>query len=174
MRTGNPYWSFVPVVLRFPRSLLTSTLAALLTTAAILPTTPQPVAARGGARFVDLVNEHRSDAGVRPVRLHAVVEQIAIERANQMASARQMNHDLEFIGRRLRKAGVCFERIGEIVAYNTVSDSGRVRRFVNQWYRSDPHRAIMLSSNYTHAGGSYTVASDGMLYAAMIFIRVCR
>ena len=162
------------MVLRFPRSLLTSTLAALLTTAAVLPATPQPVAARGGAGFVDLVNEHRSDAGVRPVRLHSVVEQIAIERAEQMASAKQMNHDLEFIGRRLRKAGVCVERIGEIVAYNTLSDSKRVRRFVNQWYRSDPHRAIMLNSSYTHAAGSYTAASNGKLYAAMIFIRVCR
>ena len=161
------------MVLRFPRSLLTSTLAALLTTAAIVPATPQPVAARGGAAFVDVVNEHRSDAGVRPLRLHAVVEQIAIERANQMARANQMNHDLDFIGRRLRRAGVCVERIGEIVAYNTLSDSKRIRRFVNQWYRSDPHRAIMLSSSYTHAAGSYRAGSNGKLYAAMIFIRKC-
>jgi uncharacterized protein YkwD len=164
----------VPVPLNRRRLLLIPAIASLLAAAVVVPISPEPVAARGGLRFVELVNEHRSDAGVRPLRLHAVVEQIAIERANQMASARQMNHDLEFIARRLRKAGICFERIGEIVAYNTVSDSGRVRRFVNQWYRSDPHRAIMLSSNYTHAGGSYTLASDGMLYAAMIFIRVCR
>ena len=161
------------MVRRFSRSLLTSTLAALLTAAAILPATPQPVAARGGATFVEAVNEYRSDAGVRPVRLHDVVQQIAIQRANQMASANEMNHDLDFIGRRLRKAGVCFERVGEIVAYNS-ADSNRVRRFVNQWYRSDPHRAIMLNSSYTHVGGSYAEASNGKLYAAMIFIRVCR
>ena len=162
------------MVRRFPRSLLSSALAALLTAAALLPATPQPVAARGNATFVELVNEYRSDAGVRPLRLRAVVEQIAIARANQMASAKQLYHDLDFIVRRLNKAGICFERVGEIIAYSTLTDSIRIRRFVNQWYRSDPHRAIMLSSSYTHAGGSYTAASNGKLYAAMIFIRVCR
>jgi uncharacterized protein YkwD len=164
----------VPVPLNRRRLLLIPAIALLLAGAVVVPVSPEPVAARGGLRFVEAVNEHRSDAGLRPLRLHAVVEQIAIERANQMASAKQMNHDLEFIGRRLRKAGVCVERIGEIVAYNTLSDSNRVGRFVNQWYRSDPHRAIMLNSSYTHAAGSYTGASNGKLYAAMIFIRVCR
>jgi uncharacterized protein YkwD len=149
-------------------------LAALLTAAALLPATPQPVAARGGATFVELVNELRSDVGVRPVRLNAVVERIAIARANQMARAKELNHDLNFIVRRLRENGICFERVGEIVAYNTQTDSIRIRRFIGQWYRSDPHRAIMLSSSYTHAAGSYTAASNGKLYAAMIFIRVCR
>ena len=144
------------MVRRFSRSLLTSTLAALLTAAAILPATPQPVAARGGATFVEAVNEYRSDAGARPVRLHDVVQQIAIQRANQMASANEMNHDLDFIGRRLRKAGVCFERVGEIAAYNS-ADSNRVRRFVNQGGIARTRIGRSCSNQATRTSGAATL-----------------
>ena len=120
-----------------------------------------------------MANEYRSEAGVRGLRLNAVIDGIAVDRANQMARAMQLNHDLEFIALRLRRANICFERIGEIIAYHDATD-GRIRRFVNQWYRSDAHREIMLSSSYTRAGGSYTTASNGQMYGVMIFVRLCR
>jgi uncharacterized protein YkwD len=162
----------VPATVRFSRSLLSATVTALMTVAAVLPALPQPVAARGGATFVDLANEHRSELGVRGLRLNAVIDGIAVDRADQMARAMQLNHDLEFIGRRLSRANICFERIGEIVAYHGATE-GRIRHFVNQWYRSDAHRAIMLSSSYTRAAGSYTTASNGLSYGVMIFVRLC-
>jgi len=163
----------VPVNIRLPRSVLAATVTAVMTVAAVLPALPQPVAARGGATFVDLANEHRSEVGVRGLRLNAVINGIAVDRANQLARAMQLNHDLEFIGRRLTRANICFERVGEIVAYHSATN-GRIRHFVNQWYRSDAHREIMLASSYTHAGGSYTTASNGLSYGVMIFVRLCR
>jgi uncharacterized protein YkwD len=152
--------------------LLTATVMALMTVAALLPALPQPVAARGGGTFVDLANEHRSEVGVRALRLNAVIDRIAVDRADQMARAMQLNHDLEFIGRRLRRANICVERVGEIVAYHGETH-GRIRHFVNQWYRSDAHRAIMLSSSYTRAAGSDATASNGLNYGVMIFVRLC-
>ena len=65
------------------------------------------------------------------------------------------------------------EQLGEIVAYNSRPASERVAGFVEQWYTSDGHRAIMLGAGYTHVGGSWTTASNGNHYAAMIFVKLC-
>ena len=173
LRDQTIFGALLPVNVRLPRSLLTATVTALVTVAAVVPALPQPVGARGGATFVDVVNEYRSEAGVRPLRLNAVIDGIAVDRANQMARAMQLNHDLEFIVRRLTRANICFELVGEIVAYHDATD-GRIRRFVNQWYRSDAHREVMLRSSYTLAAGSYTTASNGQMYGVMIFVRLCR
>ena len=159
--------------LRVPRILLITALASFTAMVFVLPVSSRPVQARDGATFVDLVNEHRADAGVSPVALHSVIDGIAVKRANQMAANREMTHDLEYVKDRLNAAGVCWQGLGEIIAFNGRPESERVERFVQQWYGSDGHRAIMLGAGYTHAGGSWTTASNGYHYAAMIFVKVC-
>jgi uncharacterized protein YkwD len=147
--------------------------AAFVAGAVLVPATAQPVAAREGSTFVSIVNRYRADAAVGPVKLHSVIDRIAVERANQMAADRKMAHDMEYVKERLAEEGVCWQRLGEIIAWNERAESERVERFVHQWYNSDGHRKIMLGPDYTHAGGSYTTGSDGRHYAAMVFVKLC-
>lgn len=152
------------------RRLVTTLATALLLAAAVVPTAAQPVAADGGATFVDVVNGYRSRAGLPDVRLHAVVDDIAVQRTRAMAAARDLNHDLEYVKQRLAAAGICWSRVGEIVAYNY---TGTISDFGSQWYNSDGHRAIMMNSAYTHAGGSRESAG-GKWWAVMVFVDICR
>lgn len=158
---------------RLTRRLLPFLVATVAASAWSVPLLPQPVEAREGSAFVAAVNEYRSDAGVRPVDLHSVVDRIAAERADQLAAARQLSHDMDYVKKRLAETGVCWQRLGEIVAFNGRSSTERIDRFAYQWYHSDGHRKVMLGAEYTHAGGSYTTASNGYHYAAMIFVDLC-
>jgi uncharacterized protein YkwD len=155
------------------RNLLSTLLASLLLAVTVLPVTSGPVEARDGANFVDIVNRYRADAGVPPVKLHGVVDEIAVQRAAQLAAARRLGHDFDYLMRRLDEEGVCWRAIGEVVAWNSESEAGRLEQFVSQWYHSDPHREVMLGSGYTHAGASWKTGSDGHHYAAMIFVKIC-
>ncbi|CAN5149313.1 hypothetical protein BH23CHL9_BH23CHL9_06510 [soil metagenome] len=158
---------------RITARLLPILTAAFVAGAILLPATPQPVDAREGSTFVSVVNRYRAEANVGPVSLHSVIDQISVERADQLARAQQLGHDMTYVKNRLAQAGICWERLGEIVAYNGRSADERIERFVYQWYHSDGHRKIMLGPDYTHAGGSYTTASNGYHYAAMIFVKLC-
>jgi Cysteine-rich secretory protein family/S-layer homology domain len=142
-------------------------------TAVFAPSATQPVAARDGDVFVSEVNRYRADAGVPPVSLHSKIDQIAVERATHLARAQELSHNMDYIKKRLDQENICWERLGEIVAYNGLSAEKRVQHFVSQWYNSDGHRKVMLGSGYTHAGGSYTTADNGYHYAAMIFVDIC-
>ncbi|MGH2429035.1 MAG: S-layer homology domain-containing protein [Candidatus Limnocylindria bacterium] len=154
-----------------PRTaLVTRLVVSLILAGALFPVAPAPTAATGGSTFVALANGYRADASVAPVGLHAFVDQVAVERARQMAADREMKHDFDYIKNRLAQGGVCWERLGEIIAWNT---SGSYERFLGQWYDSDPHREIMLEGRYTAAGGSRDEGSNGRHYAVMIFIRPC-
>ena len=155
------------------RLVLFAALGAATMLAATVPTGHAPVAAREGTAFVSHVNASRAAANIGPVKLHAVVDRIAVERANQLAKAKVLGHDMEYVKKRLAQENVCWQRLGEIVASNSRPADERVAYFVDQWRRSDGHRAIMHGTDYTHAGGSYTTATNGNHYAAMIFIKLC-
>lgn len=158
---------------RITRRLFPVLAAVMLAGAVLVPAGAEPVQARDGSTFVSVVNRYRADAGVGPVSLHSVIDRIAVERADQLAADRKLGHDMTYVKNRLAAAGVCWQKLGEIVAYNGRPESERIERFVHQWYNSDGHRTVMLGSDYTHAGGSYTTASNGYHYAAMIFVKLC-
>ena len=128
------------------------------------------VAATGGSTLTAIANRYRSDAGAAPVALNAAVDQIATERGQQLAAADALIHDLGYVATRLGQLGVCWQSMGEIIAWNTTGD---YEGFVRQWFNSDGHRAIMLDPKYTDAGGSSSRARSGRYYAVMIFIRGC-
>ena len=60
---------------------------------------------------------------------------------------------------RLAANGICWEQLGEIVAYNSCGIGARrtVRRAV---VHLDGHAPIMLGGDYTHAGGSWTTGEQ--------------
>lgn len=155
------------------RRLILAAASGLLVAVALVPIAPQGVAAVDGSSFVTVVNRYRADAKLTPVSLHSVVDRIAVERGKQLAAARTLGHDFDYLKKRLNEEGVCWQALGEIVAWNNAPASERIERFVKQWYDSEPHRKIMLGSSYTHAGGSWTTGSDGRHYGAMVFVKIC-
>ena len=149
---------------------LAALFGAFALTTILLPATAVPVAAGGGSTLVSIANDYRVGAGLGPVALHGVIEQIAVERGGQMAREGRLGHDFDYLKRRLAEEGICYGGLGEIVAHNS---SGDFARFGEQWYTSTAgHREIMLG-NYTHAGGSRERGGDGRYYAAMVFVRLC-
>ncbi len=150
-----------------------SFLAALSVAAALVPAASEPVSARDGSTFVTLANRYRSEAGVAPVRLHSAIDRIAAERGRQLAAERALRHDFDYLMDRLDEENICWQQLGEIIVWNTASESRRLEQFVSQWYSSDPHRKIMLSRGYTHASGSWKTGSDGRHYAVMVFVKIC-
>lgn len=154
----------------FPRRL-TGILGAFILAAAVVPMTARPVAAEGGSSLVDVVNDYRADAGLGAVALHAGMDQVAVERGRQIASDRNLDHDLAYVERRLGALGICYRSVGEILAWT--SGDGDYARFVYKWSISTSgHREVILGS-YTHAGGSRERGGDGRYYAVMIFAKLC-
>jgi hypothetical protein len=150
--------------------LLAPLFAAALMAATLVPAVAEPAAAVDGGSFAAAANARRAAAGVGPVAVHALVDQIAVERGNQLAAARQIGHDFPALIARFAQLGICWEALGEIVAWNTAGDVGT---FIGQWMNSTPHRTVMLDANYTHVGGSSRTGSDGRHYGVMIFARLC-
>jgi hypothetical protein len=136
----------------------------------MLPVFTAPVAATGGSTLTTIANRYRADAGAPAVVLNAAVDTIATERGQQLAAAGALSHDLTYVANRLSQLGVCWQSMGEIIAWNT---SGDYEAFVRQWFNSDGHRAIMLDPKYTDVGGSASRGGNGRYYAVMIFIKGC-
>jgi uncharacterized protein YkwD len=152
-----------------PRTRVAALLSSVLVAAGLLPVLAiSPVAAAGDA-FVSNANQHRADAGAPALALHATVDQIAAERGQQMAADRAMEHDLDYVVARLDQAGVCWERVGEIIAWN---NSGDTDQFIGQWMDSPGHRDVMLRPDYTLSGAGKS-RGGSRWYAAMLFVRGC-
>jgi uncharacterized protein YkwD len=152
------------------RRILTSILGATLLAAMLVPAVARPAAAADGASFAAAANARRTTAGVGPVAVHATIDQIAIERGNQIAAAQQIGHDFPALIARFAQLGVCWNALGEIVAMNS---NGSVETFITQWMNSTVHRGVMLDGNYTHVGGYSKQGADGRHYGVMVFARVC-
>ena len=75
----------------------TNLAVAAATVALLLCTVAVPALAVGGSEFVSLTNVKRASVGLGPVSLSAPVDQIAVERGNQMAKADVLAHDLVYV-----------------------------------------------------------------------------
>jgi cysteine-rich secretory family protein/S-layer family protein len=145
-------------------------LASLLIAATLLAVGAAPVAAVDGPTFAAAANVRRAEAGVGPVAVHSKVNQIAVERGNELAADQAIGHDFPALIARFAQLGICWEALGEIVAYNSTGD---VNKFITQWMNSTVHRNILLDGNMTHVGGSSKTGTDGRHYGVMIFARLC-
>jgi hypothetical protein len=131
-----------------------------------------PARAVGGSEFVRITNEYRAGDGLAPVSLHAALDTISVERANQMAARNDMEHDMAYVKRRLSELGVCWSNVGEIIAYEKGYPSHSYERTMQQWWNSSGHHAIIVG-DFNAASGSWSVGSSGATYSVMIFIKAC-
>ena len=168
---GTDSASLEPIIDASPthaRRPLAGLVAAAILATATLVLSVAPVAAAGGAGFVDMANGYRTDSGRTPVRIDDRIDAIAAERADEMAEAGEIGHDFTELRRKFDRAGVCWQGFGEIVARN---GSGTFADFGDQWWNSPGHRSVMLG-DYTHASGA--LQTDGeRWYAVMIFVKLC-
>lgn len=133
---------------------------------------PAPAAAVGGSDYVAGANAKRASVSLPPVSLHALVDQVTVERANHMAKTDEFEHDMEYVASRLKALGVCFTGYGEIIAYTTRSDF-TPQYSIERWWLSDGHRKV-ISGDYNAAGGSHARSTKtNRMYSAMVFVKLC-
>lgn len=156
-----------------PHFRLIASVVALTFLLSALVIAPVAATARGdGLR--NAANSHRESGGLDLVVGTPLLDDIADARANQMASANRLEHDLAYVGNRLDRAGVCHGTVGEIIAW----ESGYYAdysydRTMNLWWDSPGHHAIIMTAAYNAAGGAWATASDGGHYSVMVFVELC-
>lgn len=157
---------------RRARALRLLAIGSLLAT--LLATTAGSAVAADGQAFVAAANVKRQENGRVPVAWHAAVDQVTVERGNQMAANDTLAHDMAYVERRLRELGVCFTGYGEIIYWERGYPSFDPQRAVDAWYRSTSgHKEIMLG-DYNSAGGSWTQnPSSRGIFAVMVWVKVC-
>ena len=145
-------------------------LAAVLAVAMPLSALPALATTRGdGLRAA--ANERRASGDLPAVVGTDLLDDIADARADQMATADVLAHDMDYVRSRFDSAGVCWTGFGEIIAYSTGDYS--YDHTVTQWWNSSPHKAIMMGESYNAAGGSWAPAASGRNYSVMIFATLC-
>jgi uncharacterized protein YkwD len=153
---------------RVARTVLTAVVLSLTA-----GTAANPALARDNDQFLALANDYRAAAGVGQVGAHSLLTQIAVARADQMAAANVMAHDVDYVIDRVEAAGVCWSGVGEIIAYQGGGSEPDVPHYFEMWYASDTHREILLKSTYDVAAGSWSTGSSGRHYAVMLFLNLC-
>ncbi len=123
----------------------------------------RPQAGGSGAadsRMIAAVNRRREEAGCSPVRLHAALDRAAQKHSAAMARSRRLTHtgaDGSSPADRMRAAGYRVGSAGE----NVAAGSDTAEAAVAVWMRSAPHRDILLTCRYTHAGVGRAKGSGG-------------
>lgn len=127
---------------------------------------PAPAAPSAGAasadtagRLVEAVNRYRADAGCDPVRPHAALTRAARSHSADMAREHRLSHTgpgASTPADRMRAAGYRLREAGEAVAAGAAAPEDAVQ----VWMDSAPHRAILLTCRYRHAGVG-AAAGDG-------------
>lgn len=148
-------------------------LAALMMTAVTLAAAGS-VQATGGNGLRAAANDFRQDPrwGLQPVFGTALLDDIATRRAARMARENELEHDMDYVGRRLNDAGVCWSGFGEIIAWENYPDYSP-DRVMEMWWDSPSHHDIMMGEGYNAAGGAWDTAGDGGHYSVMVFVTLC-
>ena len=147
-------------------------LVAAVMAASQMAVAPVHASSRGdGLRAA--ANDHRLADGLDPVIGTALLDSIADARADQMASANSLQHDMTYVGDALKKAGVCLQGFGEIIASQSGIGTYSYDSVMNMWWKSAGHHAIIMTPEFNAAGGAWATASDGDFYSVMIFVELC-
>ena len=117
-------------------------------------------------RIVELVNEARADAGLKPVTLRQDLTAVAQLRAKEtvtLFSHTRPNGTSCFTA--LGEYGVNYRGAGENIAYGQRSPE----EVMEGWMNSSGHRANILNANFTSIGVGYYQAANGVKYWSQMF-----
>ncbi len=117
-------------------------------------------------RIVELVNEARADAGLKPVTLRQDLTAVAQLRAKETVSLfshTRPNGTSCFTA--LGEHGVSYRGAGENIAYGQRSPE----EVMEGWMNSSGHRANILNANFTSIGVGYYQAANSVKYWSQMF-----
>ncbi len=140
-------------------------LLAILVTSCFVAAQSQADAER---RLVELINQERTQRGLKPYEMDAKLTQAAREHSDMMAKRKTLSH--QFPGElplrsRLAKTGLAFNTDGENVAYDSSIDE-----LHDNLMKSPPHRANILKKEFS-AVGIGVVKVGRYYYATQDFAR---
>ena len=118
-------------------------------------------------RIVELVNEERAKAGLKPVTLKEDVTAAAQVRA--IESEKSFSHTRPngtSFATALKEAGVSYRGAGENIAWGQKSPE----EVMKGWMNSAGHRANILNDKFTAIGVGYHQNSKGVNYWSQLFI----
>lgn len=119
-------------------------------------------------QVVNLVNEERARAGLRPLTVQSGVAGAAQVRAKEIE--RSFSHtrpDGSSFNTALTAAGVNFRGAGENIAYGQNSP----QKVMEGWMNSSGHRANILNASYTSIGVGHYRSASGVDYWTQLFIQ---
>jgi uncharacterized protein YkwD len=109
------------------------------------------VQAAAEQKILDLINEKRTEAGIKPLTLDNTLVKVARYKSDDMIQNNFFDHTnpdgTKWIDW-LQALGYQYTSAGENIAYNTYD---AVQLF-DQWWNSPGHRANMMNSSYTKVG----------------------
>lgn len=128
--------------------------------------TPSSSLSSNERELINLVNQERIAAGLRPLEVDMTLVQLAKDKSHEMAVTSDVSHySRTKFHDNLDAAGVSYRQAGENIARAT-----SISRVHNGLMNSSGHRANIMASTYTHIGVG-VVRYGTSYYATEIFIR---
>jgi uncharacterized protein YkwD len=120
-------------------------------------------------KLVELTNAERKKKNLEPLRVHALLFQIARAHSQNMAKQGKLEHVLD--GKnpldRLRDAGYKFIAMGENVAKMPARDT--VEELMKMWMDSKIHHDNIVNPDVAEIGLGVVADSDGQVYYTQLF-----
>ncbi|WP_409347113.1 CAP domain-containing protein [Paenibacillus sp. MBLB4367] len=105
-------------------------------------------------QVLDLVNQERSKAGLKPLSMSSGLTKVAMAKAQDMYNNNYFDHQSPTYGSpfdMMKSFGITYNSAGENIAKGQSSPA----EVMNQWMNSPGHRANILNSSFTQIGIAY-------------------
>ncbi len=145
----------------------TTTTNNTTTTQPTTTTTTQSGLSAQEQQMVNLVNNERAKAGLKPLAVDTKLSQMARVKSQDMADNNYFSHTSPTYGSpfdMMKKFGISYRTAGENIALNS-----SVEKAHTALMNSEGHRANILNPNFTHIGIGI-VSKGGSLYFTQEFI----
>ncbi|PCL94805.1 CAP domain-containing protein [Paenibacillus lautus] len=106
------------------------------------------------SEVVNLVNQERSKAGLKPLTVHAKLTTVALDKAKDMSNNNYFSHTSPTHGSpfdMMKAYGISYGYAGE----NIAKGQRTPQEVMNSWMNSQGHRENILSPNFTMIGVGY-------------------
>lgn len=106
------------------------------------------------AQVVDLVNQERANAGLKPLRYNGALSVVAMDKAKDMYHNKYFSHNSPTYGSpfdMMSKYGIRYSYAGENIAMGQRTP----QEVMNAWMNSQGHRKNILNPNFTSIGVAY-------------------
>lgn len=137
------------------------------------PSQPAPSTPATNSQFeqqvVQLVNQERAKAGLKPLIHDAQLSQVARAKSQDMINKGYFSHNSPTYGSpfdMMKQFGISYRTAGENIAAGQRTPA----QVVQAWMNSSGHRANILNSQFTHIGVGYATGGSYGHYWTQMFI----